>query len=73
MRSHNLGNIHVENLHSGRTKKITSRKLKYIFSQKKKTTPQLLEHIGLQNMKLRAKANLGLLAAVCLMHADTSS
>ena len=36
-------------------------------------TPQLLEHIGLQNMKLRAKVNFGLLAAVCLMHADTSS
>ena len=49
MRSYNSGNIHGENLHNlgGRTKKIISRKLKYIFT--KKTTPQLLGHIGLQN------------------------
>ena len=39
----------------------------------KKNTPQLLEHIGLQNMKVRGKTNFGQLAAVCLMHADISS
>ena len=33
-------------------------KLKYIFT-KKKTTPQLLGHIGLQNMKVGVKANFG--------------
>ena len=38
---------------SGRTKKIISRKIKYIFT--KKTTPQLLGHIGLQNMKVGEK------------------
>ena len=42
---------------SGQTKKIISRKLKYIFT--KKTTSQLLEHIGLQNMKVGGKTNLG--------------
>ena len=38
-------------------KKIISRKLKY-FLQKK--TTQLLGHIGLQNMKVGVKGNLGL-------------
>ena len=33
----------------------------------KKTTPQLLGHIGLQIMKIRVKAKFGRLAAVCLM------
>ena len=42
---------------SGRTKENISRKLKYIFA--KKTTPQLLEHIGIQNMKVGGKTNLG--------------
>ena len=35
----------------------------------KKITPQLLEHIGLQNMKVGVKGNFGWLATVCLMHA----
>ena len=39
----------------------------------KKTTPQLLGHIGLQNMKVGVKANFGWLAAVCVMHVDISS
>ena len=38
-------------------KKVISRKLKYIFP--KKITPQLLEHIGLQNMTVGEKTNLG--------------
>ena len=42
---------------SGRTKKIKFSKIKIIFY--KKTTPQLLEHIGLQNMKVGEKTNLG--------------
>ena len=36
----------------------------------KKTTPQLLGHTGLQNMKVGEITNL---AAVCLMHVDISS
>ena len=42
---------------NGRTQKIISRKLKYIFT--KKTTPQLLGHVGLQNMKVGEKKNFG--------------
>ena len=57
---------------SGRTKKIISRKIK-IYFHKKKNTPQLLGHIGLQNIKVGVKASFGWLAAVCLMHADISS
>ena len=58
MRSHNLGNIHDENLH------IEAVEQKYYFSKTKicfykKTTPQLLEHIGLQNIKVGGKTNLG--------------
>ena len=30
----------------------------------KKTTPQLLEHIGLQNMKVGVKTNFGRLAKI---------
>ena len=72
-RSHNSGNIHGEYLHIWvvERKKIISRKLKYIFA--KKTTPQLSGHIRLQNIEVRAKANFGWLATVCLMHADISS
>ena len=50
-RSHKSGNIHGENLHR-RTKKSQN-----IF--KKKTTPQFLGQIGLQNMKVGVKANFG--------------
>ena len=72
MRSHNLGNIHGENLHIWAVeRKISFLETKITFH--KKTTPQLLEHIGLQNMKIGVKANFGWLAAVCLMHADISS
>ena len=39
---------------SDRTRKVISRKLKYIFT-KKKTAPQLLGDIGLQNMKVGEK------------------
>ena len=41
---------------SGRTKKFVSRKTKINFY--KKTTPQLWEHVGLQNMKVGGKTNL---------------
>ena len=42
----------------------------------KKTTPQLLEHIGLQNMKVGGKTNFGRLAMIfqiCSMDADILS
>ena len=42
----------------------------------KKTTPQLLEHIGLQNIKVAVKTNFGRLATVfqiCSMDADILS
>ena len=54
--------------------RVISRKLKYIFT--KKTTPQLLEHIGLQNIKVEVKTNFGRLATIfqiCLMDADILS
>ena len=58
MRSHNSGNIQGENLHIERSNE------KYHFSKTKiyfhkKTTPQLLGHNGLQNMKVGEKTNLG--------------
>ena len=58
MRSHNSGNIYGEDLH------IRAVERKKIFSKTKinfykKTTLQLPEHIGLQNMKVRGKINLG--------------
>ena len=76
MRSHNLGNIKGRKFAyvSGRTKKVISRKLKIYFH--KKTTPQLLEHIGLQNMKVGVKMNVGRLATIfqiCAMDADILS
>ena len=43
---------------------------------RKKTTPQLLEHIGQQNMKVREKTNFGRLATIfqiCSMDADILS
>ena len=43
---------------------------------RKKTTPQLLEHIGLQNMKVGEKTNFGRLATIfqiCSMDADILS
>ena len=63
MRPHNSGNIQGENLH------IWAVKRKYHFSKTKmyfhkKTTPQLLGHIGLQNMKVGEKTNLGRLATI---------
>ena len=69
MRSHNLGNIKGGKFAyvSGRTKKVISRKLKIYFH--KKTTPQLLEHIGLQNMKVGVKKNLGDVTCRCLFDA----
>ena len=45
-----------------------------MFSQK--TTPQLLGHIGLQNMKVGEKTNFGRLATIfriCSMDADMLS
>ena len=44
---------------SGRTRKVISRKLKYIFT--KKTAPQLSGDIWLQNMKVGVKTNFELL------------
>ena len=77
MRSHNSGSIHSENfLFDWSNEKNHFSKTKMYFHKKKnknKTTPQLLGHIGLQNMKVRVKANFGWLAAVCLTHADISS
>ena len=59
MRSHNSGNIQGENLHIWVVERKNSfLKNKNIFSQQK-TTPQLLGHIGLQNMKVGEKTNLG--------------
>ena len=43
---------------------------------RKKTTPQLLGHIGLQNMKVGGKTNFGRLATIfqiCSMDADIPS
>ena len=43
---------------------------------RKKTTPQLLEHIGQQNMKVGEKTNFGRLATIfqiCSMDADILS
>ena len=72
MRSHNSGNIHGENLHIWAVERKKSFPEKEnIFSRK--STPQLLGHIGLQSMKVGVKADFGWLAAVCLMHADISS
>ena len=68
-------NFHREaQLGQYRTKKIISRKLKYIFT--KKTTPKLLGHIGLQNTKVGEKTNFGRLATIfqiCSMDADILS
>ena len=59
MRSHNSGNIHGKKFAylSGKTKKIISRKLKHISTEK--PTPQSLGHIGLPNRKVGVKANFG--------------
>ena len=51
---------------------------KYNFSKTeiyfhKKTTPQLLEHIGLQNMKVGGKTNFGQLATIFVRWMLTSS
>ena len=63
MRSHNLGNIHGEICIFERSnEKNHFSKTKYIFT--KKTTPQLLGHIGLQNMKVGEKKNFGRLAKI---------
>ena len=43
---------------------------------RKKNTPQLLEHIGLQNMKVGERTNFGRLARIfqiCSMDADIPS
>ena len=71
--SHNSGDIHGENLYiwAVERKKNHFSKTKIYFP--KKTTPQLLGHIGLENMKVGEKANFGWLADVCLMHVDISS
>ena len=75
MRSHNFGNIYGENLH------ILAVERKNHFSKTKtyfhkKTTPQLLGHIGLKNTKVREKTNFGRLAIIfqiCSMDADILS
>ena len=63
VRSHNLGNINGENLHiwAIERKKLFLENWN-IFSQK--TTPQLLGHTGLQNMKVGVKSNFGRLAKI---------
>ena len=76
MRSHNSGNIYGENLHIWAVEGKKSFLENWnIFSQKK-TTPQLLEHIGLQSMKVGVKTNFGRLATIlqiCSMDADILS
>ena len=71
MRSHNTGNIYDENLHIWAVeRKKNFLKTKIYFH--KKTTPQLSGHIGLQNMKVGVKSNLGRLATIfqiCAMEA----
>ena len=59
MRSHNSGNIHGENLHIWAVEPKKNHFSKTIINFCKKTTPQLLEHIGLQNTKVGVKTNLG--------------
>ena len=47
-----------------------------LFDIGKVCTPQLLEHIGLQNMKVEEKSNFGRLATIfqiCSMDADILS
>ena len=75
MRSHNSGNIHGEICIFERSneKNHFSRTKIYL---DKKTTPQLLGHIGLQNTKVRLKANFGRLTKIfqiCAMDADILS
>ena len=58
MRSHNSGNIHGENFQIERSKeKNNFSKTKIYFP--KKTTPHLLGHVGLQNIKVGVKATFG--------------
>ena len=75
MRSHNSGNNHGEICIFDRSnEKSHFSKTKIYFH--KKTTPQLLEHIGLQNMKVGEKTNFGRLATIfqiCSMDADILS
>ena len=75
MRSHNSGNIRDENLHIlAVERKNNFSKTEIYFHQK--TTPQLLGHIGLQNMKVGVKSNFGRLARIfqiCAMDADILS
>ena len=58
MRSHNSGNFRVKICIFERSneKNYFSKTKIYFY---KKTTPQLLEHIGLQNVKVGGKTNLG--------------
>ena len=64
MRSHNSGNIHGENVHiwAVQQKKNHFSKTKIYFDTK--TIPQILAHIGLQNMKVGVKSNFGRLAKI---------
>ena len=75
MRSHNSGNMQGKNLHIwAAERKISFLEKQNIFSQK--NTPQLLGHIGLQNMKIGEKTNFGRLATlfqICSMDADIIS
>ena len=75
MKSHNWGNIHGENLHIWAVvRKSHFSKTKIYF--RKKTTPQLWEHTGLQNVKVGVKTNIGRLATIfqiCSMDADILS
>ena len=60
-RSHNSSNIYSKNLHILAIEREKSFLENWnIFSQKK-TAPQLLRHIGLQNMKVGVKTNFELL------------
>ena len=75
MRSHNSGNIQDENCIFERSnEKNNLSKTKIYFH--KKTIPQLIGHIWLQNMKEREKTNLERLAVIfqiCSMDADILS
>ena len=75
-RSHNSGNIYVENLHRGRTKKNNFSKTETHFHKKKKIHQNHQDILDYKNMKVGVKLNFGRLATmfqICGMDADILS
>ena len=75
MRSHNSGNIQGENCIFERSNEKNNFSKTQIYFYKK-TIPQLIGHIGLQNMKEGEKTNLERLSVtfqICSMDADILS